>query len=198
MSVDLLQVLNAKGSVSFEVQAHIASILKHQSLRKKEFILKPGQINERMVFIQQGLMRAYKIKNGVEMGSWFKSEGEFIVSVSSFYRQKPSIEYIQALEPTEILYVSRQEIYDIYRKYTDFALTALFLTIDVLVEWDERLDVLNGTRAEERYHWLVKNRPDLLERVNAKYIAGFLGITPKTYSKVRSMQYKEWQFEKAS
>jgi len=198
MSVDLLKILNAKGPVSLEVQAHIASILQHKSLRKKEFILKPGEINDKMVFIQKGLMRAYKIKNGIEMGSWFKSEGEFIVSISSFYRQKPSKEYIQALEPSEILYVSRKEIYDIYYEYRDFSLNALLLTIDVLVEWDERIDCLNGTRAEERYNWLVKNRPDLLTRVNSKYIAGFLGITPETYSKVRSMQYKEWQFDKAS
>ena len=192
MSVDLLKILNAKGQVPFEVQTHVASILQHQVLQKKEYILKPGEINDKMVFIQKGLMRAYYIKNDVEIGSWFKSEGEFIVSISSFYPQKPSEEYIQALEPTEILYITRQELYDIYYKYRDFTLNALFLTIDVLVEWDQRVRALNNTSAEERFKWLVKYRPDLLERVSHKYIAGFLGITPETFSKIQSMQYKEW------
>jgi len=198
MSVDLLKILNGKGPVSLEVQTHFASVLTHQSLRKGEVFLKPGQINDKMVFIQKGLMRAYKVKNGLEMGKWFKSDGEFIVSISSFYMQKPSVEYIQALEPTEILWITRRDLYDVYFKYPDFAVNALLLTIDVLVEWDEKLDVLVGTRAEERHNWLVNNRPDLLKRVNSRYIAGFLGIRPETYSKIKSLDYKDWRFEKAS
>ena len=198
MSVDLLKILNAKGQVPFELQSHFAGILQHKSLRKKEFILKPGQVNDIMVFIQKGLMRAYYLKDGVEIGSWFRSEGEFIVSISSFYPERPSEEYIQALEQTDILYITRRELYEIYNKYPDFSVNALLLTIDVLVEWDQRVRALNNTSAEERFRWLVNNRPDLLERVPAKYIAGFLGITPETFSKIRSVQYKEWPLDKAS
>lgn len=190
--VDLFEILNAKEKVSFEVLTHLASILKHKVLNKKEIILKPGDISDKMIFIQKGLMRAYTIKNGLELGKWFKSEGEFIVSISSFYLQKPSTEYLQALEPTEILYVSRSEIYGTYYKFRDFALNALLFTIDVLVEWDERLNCFMATTAEERYKWLLKNRPDLLGRVLDKYIAAFLGIAPETFSKIRSSQFKEW------
>jgi CRP/FNR family transcriptional regulator, anaerobic regulatory protein len=192
MSVHLLEILNAKEQLSFEVQTHLASILQHEVLKKKEIILKPGDISDKMIFIQKGLMRAYKIKNGLEMGKWFKSEGEFIVSISSFYGQKPSTEYIQVLEPTEILFITRRQLYATYYKFRDFALNALLLTIDVLVEWDERLDCFMGTTAEERYNWLLKNRPDLLGRVLDKYIAAFLGIAPETFSKIRSSQFKEW------
>jgi CRP/FNR family transcriptional regulator, anaerobic regulatory protein len=198
MSVDLLEILNAKGQVSLAVQSHFGRILKHRSLRKKEFFLKPGQINDTMVFIQKGLMRAYYIKDGVEIGSWFRSEGEFIVSISSFYREKPSEEYMQALEPTEILYITRPELFAVYHENPDFCLNALLLTIDVLVEWDQRCRALNSTSAKERFNWLVINRPDLLDRVPAKYIAGFLGITPETFSKIRSTQFKEWPKGKVS
>ena len=81
MSVDLLKILNGVAPVPLEVQSHIADILQYKTLRKKEYILKPGQINDIMVFIQRGLMRAYYIKDGVEIGSWFRAEGEFIVSM---------------------------------------------------------------------------------------------------------------------
>jgi CRP-like cAMP-binding protein len=191
MSVDLLNKLNSAGlPVPLEVKAHIAAILQHKSLRKKEYWLKPGQTNDMMVFIQSGLMRAYYLKDDIEVGSWFRSEGEFIVSISSFYKEKPSVEYIQALEPTEILYITKKQLYDIYYTYRDFSVNALMLTIDVLVEWDERVRALNNTTAEERYAWLVKNRPDLLMRVRDKYIAGFIGIRPETFSKVKGEYYK--------
>ena len=193
MSVDLLKILNEVAPVPLEVQSHIADILQYKMLRKKEYILKPGQINDIMVFIQRGIMRAYYIKDDVEIGSWFRAEGEFIVSISSFYRMQPSVEYIQAVEPTEILYITRKQLYDIYHKYKDFCLNALMLTIDVLVQWDERVRVLNNTTAEERFKWLMENRRDLLQRVPDKYIAGFLGIRPETFSKKKTELLKEWQ-----
>ena len=195
MSVDLLKILNGVAPVPLEVQSHIADILQYKTLRKKEYILKPGQINDIMVFIQRGLMRAYYIKDGVEIGSWFRAEGEFIVSISSFYKVKPSVEYIQALEPTEILYITRKQLYDIYHKYKDFCLNALMLTIDVLVQWDERVRVLNNTSAEERFKWLVENRGDLLQRVPDKYIAAFLGIRPETFSKAKTEWFRAWQYK---
>lgn len=70
MPVDLLQTLNrARLPVTLEVRAYIAKILQHKSLRKKEYWLKPGQTNDMMVFIQSGLMRAYYLKDGIEVGS---------------------------------------------------------------------------------------------------------------------------------
>jgi hypothetical protein len=57
------------------------------------------------------------------------------------------------------------------------------ITIDVLVEWDERLDRFMCTGAEERYNWLLKNKPDLLGRVLDKYIAAFLGLLLKPSAK---------------
>jgi CRP-like cAMP-binding protein len=186
MSVDLLSILNKAGlPVPLDVQAYIAKIIQHKSLRRKEYWLKPGQVNDMMVFIQSGLMRAYYLKDDIEVGSWFRSEGEFIVSISSFYKEKPSVEYIQTLEPTEILYITKKELYQIYYQFPSFSVNALMLTIDVLVEWDERVRALNNTTAEERYRWLVDNRPDLLTRVPDKYIAGFIGIRPETFSKVK-------------
>ena len=191
MSVNLLETLNNAGlPVPLELQGHIAGILQSKSLKKKEYWLRPGQVNDMMVFIQSGLMRAYYKKEGVEIGSWFRAEGEFIVSISSFYEEKPSVEYIQALEPTEILYITKKQLYEIYFTYPSFSVNALMLTIKVLVEWDQRVRVLNNTTAEERYVWLVKNRPDLLERVAGKYIAGFIGIRPETFSKKKSEYYK--------
>jgi CRP-like cAMP-binding protein len=191
MSVNLLETLNKAGlPVPLELQAHIASILQAKSLKKKEYWLRPGQVNDKMVFIQSGLMRAYYKKDGIEIGSWFRSEGEFIVSISSFYEENPSVEYVQALEPTEILYITKKQLYEIYFTYPPFAVNALMLTIKVLVEWDKRIMALNNTTAEERYAWLVKNRPDLLERVAGKYIAGFIGIRPETFSKKKSEYYK--------
>lgn len=100
------------------------------------------------------------------------------------------MEYIQALEPTEILYITKKQLYDIYHEHRDFCLNALMLTIDVLVEWDQRIQALINTTAEERYMWLVKNRPDLLTRVPDRYIAGFIGIRPETFSKVKGEYYK--------
>lgn len=190
MSVDFLKVLNAKGPLPLELEAHLASIIQHKSLRKKEYILRPGQQNDIMIFIQRGLIRAFYKKGKKEINKWFKAEGSFIVSIPSFYPQLPSREYLQAIEPTEILYIKRQELFNIYEIFPAFTLTALLLTIDVLIEWDQRLEILNDT-AEEKYKWLIANKGDLLQRrIPMKYLASFLGIVPTTLSRLQKEHLK--------
>ncbi len=39
--------------------------------------------------------------------------------------------------------------------------------------------------AEERYNKLLKNNPEILQRVSQKHIASYLGITPQSLSRIR-------------
>jgi hypothetical protein len=67
------------------------------------------------------------------------------------------------------------------------------LTIDILIQWYDRIDYLNSTSVEERFIWLVENRRDLLERVPDKYIARFLSMRPDTFSSVKGDWLKSWE-----
>ncbi len=188
MSVDLLQVLKSKGDLPLELLTRIGRSLQSQHLRKKEFILKPGQVNDRMIFIQNGIVRAYRVTDGVEDVGWLKKEGEFIVSISSWYSQRPSVEYIQAIEPTDIMYITRSELRNFIKTYGEFGLSAFDFMGNVLEEWDDRAYALRRLNAEQKIKWLIDNRPDLFQRVPAQDLASFLGLSPAHFSRIRSLQ----------
>lgn len=198
MEKNLFDALKSVRSLPLDLQTHIGEILKHKVLRKKDFLLKAGQINDKICFIQRGLLRAYYLRDEVEISSWFMTEGDFTVSITSFYEQVESYEYIQAIEDTEVLYITYKELDDIYERFLEFDYVGLKLTLKYFVQWDRQLYAIRMTSAEERYQWLLKNKPDLLSRVPAKYIASYLGITAETFSKIRSAKLvgEAWPIEK--
>jgi len=78
-----------------------------KKIKKKEILLQEGQINDKIYYLQKGLLRVYIIHEGKEINTWFVKEGEFINSVTSFYYETPSEEYIEAIEDCEVLEIKK-------------------------------------------------------------------------------------------
>jgi CRP-like cAMP-binding protein len=157
-------------------------------------VLREGEVSSRLYFIQRGVLRAYSIQDGVEISSWIKAEGEFVVSISSFYPQAPSLEFIHAVEDTEVFYISHSDLFFIYKRYLEFAYIGLMCTIPVLVEWDQRRLVFQVMKKPaQRFDWFMKTHANIIYRtpgVPDKYIASYLGMTPQTLSKIKSSYFK--------
>ena len=84
------------------------------------------------------------------------TEGDFIVSIESFYEQKESYEYIQAIEDTEVYYIEYHELEYIYRHFMEFNFIGRELTIKYLTNWTKQLYSIRNHTAEERYLWLMQ------------------------------------------
>jgi hypothetical protein len=50
--------------------------------------------------------------------------------------------------------------------------------------YEKKRTVLNGY-ARERFESLMKNRPEIIEKVQAKIIASYIGITPQYLSTLK-------------
>lgn len=187
----LLYYLNQVNPLSSGLAEHLASVLKFKQLNKWDFLLKRGQVCHDICFITTGLLRCYFKQENKEISRWFMQEGNVIISIASFYQQVPSIEYIQAFEHTEIYYITNEELQTIYRDFPEFERTGRLLTEKYYQLWDEQIALLLLHTPEERYIWLTQHHPDWLQRVPAKYIASYLGISPVTLSRIRSDTFKK-------
>jgi hypothetical protein len=74
-----------------------------------------------------------------EVSSWFMKEGDVIVSVESFFKQKPSYESIQALEETTVHYISYDELQFIYKNFLEFNFVARVLAEHYYTLSEQRL-----------------------------------------------------------
>lgn len=164
---------------------YLQQIIKRKEIARKEYLLKEGQVCRNIYFIESGLLRCYYVKDGGEVSSWFMKEKDVCISVESYYQQRPSLEYIQALEDTVVYSISFEELDRIYRNFPAFNYTGRVLTERYYILSEQRSKSMRMQRSHERYDWLMDRYPELMQRVAAKYIASYLGITEVTLSVVK-------------
>ncbi len=117
---DPIDFLNAFHPLSDQLKDRLNSILKKDTFKKKTILLKEGQVCNHIYFIEEGLVRVYYLKDGVEICSGLLCEDGVLISVKSFFNRVPSDEYIQVLEDLTAYYISHQELEDIYRDFPEF------------------------------------------------------------------------------
>lgn len=182
----IISYLHSIHPLSSKLEEYLKGILESKNIRKKTLILKKGQVAGSIYFIEKGLVRCFYMKQQKEVCSWFMKEGDVIVSVESFFTQKPSYESIQTLEDTILHYISYNELQFIYHNFPEFNFIGRVLTEKYYALSERRLHSLRMQQATERYQWFLKESPELIQRISSTLLASYLGITLETLSRIKS------------
>ena len=169
--------------------AHLSGIIKTTSIKEEEYLLKAGQVCENLYFIRKGLLRCFYILHEKDVSDWFFGEMETVVSIDSFYDQLPSKDYIQAREDCELLYITFHELSYLYRTFVEFNAVGRVLTNKYLRIWHRQARNIRMLTTEERYLFLLKTQPELINRVPVKDLASYLDMTKETLSRIRGRIY---------
>lgn len=164
----------------------IASFLSLKKIKKKEFILQAGEINDNIIYVKSGMLRVYLMYEDKQVNTWFVGEDDFFLSMNSFYYNIPTHEYIEALENSEIITISKstyEMLLKINHNLSLFAIKELHIK---LCEYQDQCLTLRFMNAEKKYAFLKENKPEIIEKVSQKHIASFLGIETTYLSKIIS------------
>jgi len=160
--------------------------LKEKEIPKGTILLQKGAVCTHSFFVESGLLRSYSIdQSGKEHVIQFAPEGWIITDRSSVFFNEPSDYYIEAIEPSTVIYFSNDfirkasEISAAFRNYNERLLQ------NHIRQLQHRIQFLLEATAEERYLDFISIYPDLLLRVPQWMIASYLGITPESLSRVR-------------
>lgn len=156
------------------------------SLDKDTVIVKEGQFAHKVYFIAEGSARSYYLKDGRDITDWFAFENDFICSVNSFFLNTPSSLFIEVLEPSVLLEISRENVNLLSDKYTEFDRISKLIVTNTMLRLQERIVSIQFETALQKYENLLKTMPDITQRVNLTHIASFLGITLETLSRIRN------------
>ncbi len=113
-------------------------------------------------------------------------ENDLILSVYSFFKQKPSYENIELLEDATLISISYADLQKMYMLFPEFNFFGRVLTENYYVKSEERLISLRMLSSQERYNTLLAAYPHIFNRVPLKHIASYLGMTPETLSRLRA------------
>ncbi len=167
-------------------KAHVLSVLVVKPVRKKELILKTGQICKRLYFVESGSLRAFAVnREGKESTIMFAVQDWWITDMDCFVNRKPTSLSIEALENSEVVGLNFHALEELYQKVPKFERFFRILFQNAYVREQQRALHSISFTTEERYWQFVKKYPAIAEKVTQKQIASYLGVTPEFLSSVK-------------
>jgi CRP-like cAMP-binding protein len=184
---ELSHYIRERISVSGETMDTILSFFHPLQADKQQLLVSHGQTSNRTYFVYKGCLRIFFInEEGQDATRYFAFENQFATALCSFITGDPSLEFIQAVEASELLYISHQDFYHL---------------LDLVPQWEkfyraylEKAYVNNTNRlmsfvtmdALERYRQLLEQDPAIVQRLPNKMVASYLNISQETLSRLKS------------
>lgn len=156
------------------------------SVEKNTLLVTEGQQADKMYFLIEGCLRVYYHKEERDISDWFAFENDFVCSINSFFQSIPSPHYVQTLEPTTYLELSREDAFSMMERHHCFETLARKVITQIMLQQQNRIVSLQFETAQQKYDTLLSIRKDITQRVPLTHIASFLGITLETLSRIRN------------
>ncbi|GCC51442.1 Crp/Fnr family transcriptional regulator [Chryseotalea sanaruensis] len=158
-------------------------IVKH--FKKGDIVIKENDADDTTFFVVKGLVRQYKILEGNDLTINFFAENEWIISLNSFNENKTTDHFLICLEDTELITGNEESAQVLFKVFPRFETISRIVMEKTFSEKQKFLHAFQTDSPEQRYLNLVKNKPDILQRISQYYIASYLGITPESLSRIR-------------
>ncbi|WP_295940830.1 Crp/Fnr family transcriptional regulator [uncultured Alistipes sp.] len=152
----------------------------------RELIVEEGQRCPDVFFVAEGLVRTYVMREDKCVILSFSFEGDPATSTLGALPGGVSRSTVETIEPTTLVRIPRERI------------DALFSDNAELADWGRRMAEEQLRRHEEYFadfSWMDKSRqyermlrehPQLLQRVALKDLAAYLFLTPQSLSRIRA------------
>ncbi|CAN5447571.1 Crp/Fnr family transcriptional regulator [soil metagenome] len=188
MEYQLKRYLCLNAALSADELDIVISCFKPLTVKKNTILLSQGETCNKLYFVNTGCIRTYYLtKQGHEKSRFIALEGMVATSLSSFVSGQPSFEYVDALENSELLYISRDSFYKLaeeiplwekfYRKLLEMA----------YIYQNKKIEQLVTLTAKERFDVVIKEQPAYVQRLSNKILASYLDITQETLSRLKSL-----------
>lgn len=185
MHDNLIQTLNYIVTLETNEIEFLKNAFKEIQIKKGEFFLKAGDLNNQLGFIQKGLIRYFVYKNEEESTLEFSKEGEFVAEYQSLVQKSQSIQCIQAIEDTTILVMTSDDLHNLYINFKNgdrIGRMVIEHRFNVLVN---QLMSIYMHNPDQRYLHFIKTYPELVQRVPQYHIASYVGVKPQSLSRIR-------------
>lgn len=167
-------------------RADLSPRVIERNIKRRQFILQEGEICKHYTFVAAGCFKKFYVDDkGTEHNLQFIAEDDWIMEIDSFFGEKPSRVYIEAIEPSVILQLNKKDLIELYMNNPKFGRVFRVIVETRLVELENRVLQSISSTAEERYLSFLSQYPHLSSRLPNTQIASYLGITPEFLSKVR-------------
>lgn len=155
---------------------------------KNRIIEEEGKIPKYLYFIISGFVRIFYYNDkGDEVTTHINCPPGFITSYINYINQTKANENLECITECELLRITKNDFNFIITNSNAFKDFSISVFQQSLAYNENRSKELATLTAEQRYKKLIENYPEILHNVPVQYIASFLGMNPKSLSRIRKL-----------
>jgi CRP/FNR family transcriptional regulator len=167
-------------------QEQALAFFQLKKVKKRTWLLHAGETDRYIYFVKNGCLRMFHTDtSGQDHIIGFYPENWWCCDIVSFFNAKPAANSIQALEDSEVYYISLQQLEKLFEIVPKFERFFRILSQNGFELFQRRITSQLYKNAEERYQEFRQRHPGLEQRIAQKHIASYLGITPVFLSMMR-------------
>jgi len=155
----------------------------------KTILLNEGDISKKAFIIEKGCVRAWFNNLGKDVTFQFFLENNVVASIESFRKKHPSPVTIETIEPSILWVIQKRDVDRIISEISEIPALRDMLTEAVFertfVYMKHHFSFIKDT-PQQRYLNLIKETPQVVQRVPQHYIASYLGISTVHLSRIKS------------
>lgn len=159
-----------------------SSVIK--AYKKGEHLIRAGQVSPNTFFVFKGLLRQYRLQEGEELTTQFFTEGQWVVPALES-EQNEALENLVALEDCHVVVGNEKKAEQLFKAFPRLERIARTVMEQVYTEQVSRISHYLSDSPEQRYLRLVKQHPDLIQRVAQYHIASYIGVKPESLSRIK-------------
>lgn len=160
---------------------------KARKMLKGDFFNMQSMVCNDLGLIVKGIFRIYyrDPETKEDKNIFFFSENQFVVSFRSFVSRSPCWYFIEAMEDSEIFFISYHDLNSLYESHPNWGKFGRLLAESFFKIAQTRTEEFIFFSHEQRYLRLLEAHPDIVERIPAYHISSYLGITNPSLSRIR-------------
>jgi len=188
MNVELLkQSFNKHVSLSEKEWETVLSFIQLKNFSKGDILLRQDEVCSFISFLLSGSVIYYQLTDkGDEITTDFAFEGEWVTDNRSRISRTPSHLNIKAFEETQVACIQQDKLEEMFRQVPAVERVGRLLIEQAYMKIVQLSIDLQTLSAEERYHKLIAESPRAFQRLPLYHIANYLGIAPKSLSRIRN------------
>lgn len=183
---ELFKLLAGNYPLRPELKDRLREMIKRENYPKSQVILKPGQTANRAWFIDKGAAMGVVYREEKKVPFWFWNEGQIMISINSFFNQKPAETYIELIEPSSLFSISFEHVNELLKTFPESNEYVKKVMHDYQKMSERRILEFAAYTPEEHYLHLMKDCPALFRKASVESISAFLGISRKTLNRIRN------------
>jgi CRP-like cAMP-binding protein len=152
---------------------------------KDQYLLHAGEVCDALFFVSKGYCRAFYDKDGQDINTAFFFENDIATNINSFAKGEKSEFSIQACEALTVVRFDKKKLRAAAEQDPEIEILGRKCLQQIAAKQETHAALYKLMTAQERYEYLEKYAPEMLQRVSLTQIASYLGVARETLSRIR-------------